>query len=69
MPDGIISQIKLFADDSLLYARISGEEDAGGPQQAPKVGEDLVNEFLLIILDGRKIGGMFNTWNSHSDLI
>ena len=28
LPDCVISQIKLFADDSLLYARISGEEDA-----------------------------------------
>ena len=28
MPDCVTSQIKLFADDSLLYARISGEEDA-----------------------------------------
>ena len=28
MPDCVTSQIKLFADDSLLYARVSGEEDA-----------------------------------------
>ena len=28
MPDCVTSQIKLFADDTLLYARISGEEDA-----------------------------------------
>ena len=28
MPDCVTSQIKLFADDSLLYARIGGEEDA-----------------------------------------
>ena len=27
MPDCITSHIKLFADDSLLYARISGKED------------------------------------------
>ena len=28
MPDCVTSQIKLFADDGLLYARISGEEVA-----------------------------------------
>ena len=28
MPDCVTSQSKLFADDSLLYARIIGEEDA-----------------------------------------
>ena len=49
MPDCVTSQIKLFADDSLLYARISGEEDAlrpfrtqpGGPQRAHGMGRDM----------------------------